>query len=160
MVNFDITDETPSETKYKTIVESVRSSGEGQEGKINQLFDAKIEIFDDVDSQMKAKSLDAVDIKVRTLVELLLYFIMFCQSIFSRQHFCGKYALIHRTRRFDGQVRAEVGRVKFVFLMKFVNDLLRFLDPFINDQNVQDAAKAQAAAAQAAASAGLSSIYR
>ena len=64
------------------------------------------------------------------------------------------------TRRFYGQVRAEVGRVKFVFLMKFVNDLLRFLDPFINDQNVQDAAKAQAAAAQAAASAGLSSIYR
>ena len=65
LVNFDITDETPSETKYKTIVESVRSSGEGQEGKINQLFDATIEIFDDVDSQIKAKSLDAVDIKVR-----------------------------------------------------------------------------------------------
>ena len=67
LVNFDITDETPSETKYKTIVESVRSSGEGQEGKINQLFDATIEIFDDVDSQIKAKSLDAVDIKVRKL---------------------------------------------------------------------------------------------
>ena len=94
LVNFDITDETPSETKYKTIVESVRSSGEGQEGKINQLFDATIEIFDDVDSQIKAKSLDAVDIKVRKL-ELLLCCIMFCQSNFSRLHFCGKYALIH-----------------------------------------------------------------
>ena len=84
MVNFDITDETPSDTKYKTIVESVRSAaGEGQEGKIHQLFDATIEIFNDVDSQIKAKSLDVVDIKVRKLEYVVLIvrhtYVVFCR---------------------------------------------------------------------------------
>ena len=58
------------------------------------------------------------------------------------------------------QVEASVGRVRVVFLMKFVNDFLRFLDPFINNQNIQNAVADTAANAQAAALVSLNSIYR
>ena len=58
------------------------------------------------------------------------------------------------------QVQASVGRVRVVFLMKFVNDFLRFLDPFINNQNIQNAVADTAANAQAAALVSLNSIYR
>ena len=58
------------------------------------------------------------------------------------------------------QVEAKVGRVRVVFLMKFVNDFLRFLDPFINNQNIQSAVADTAANAQAAALVSLNSIYR
>ena len=60
----------------------------------------------------------------------------------------------------DLKVKASVGRVRVVFLMKFVNDFLSFLDPFINNQNIQNAVADTAANAQAAAIESLSSIYR